>query len=260
MDTEKAEKAQLERNANLDGLIKLQKLDSEIARLSEILDKTLPSEIEELCSSFSNAKEALEKHNQELESIAKIRRDLEASVDDTAVSIAKTKQKLTEVKTNVEYRAVLNEQENLERKIIAIEDRQLELMESAETLMAERNVLNSEAESEERRFQSKKAEKELEMTKLKEQLVVLVLDRKQIKHSIEQDVLAQYERVVKSRNGIGISQVLDRTCQGCYQTIQPQLYYQIRTTGSIYQCPHCDRYLYHNESKNDKATSLGQNK
>ena len=63
--------------------------------------------------------------------------------------------------------------------------------------------------------------------------------------AITPGVFANYEKVSGQRGGIGVAEVVDSSCQACFQMITPQLFILIRTTDKIYQCPHCDRYLYH---------------
>ena len=231
-------------NADLERLVRLQRLDEEIARKSALLEIELPREIEKLRAAFQSASDALKNHDAELAGLAKRRRELEMEADTARESIKKSKQKLNEVKTNVEYRAILKESETLETRIREVEDRQLEVMEAAETRAKDRAALDKGAKEEEARYQREKVEREKAMAQLKEALAALKQERSSLTGEVSPDILATYEKVSRQRNGIGIAPVADRSCAACHQLIPPQLYYQIRTTGEIHQCPHCNRFLY----------------
>lgn len=231
-------------NADLERLIRLQRLDGEIARKSALLETELPREIEKLRAAFQSASDALKNHDAQMTSLAKRRRELEMEADTAREGIKKSKQKLNEVKTNVEYRAILKESETQETRIRELEDQQLEVMEAAETRAKNRAALDKASKEEEARYQKEKVEREQAMAQLKEALDALKKDRAAVTGDISPDILAIYEKVSRQRNGVGIAPVADRSCAACHQLIPPQLYYQIRTTEEIHQCPHCNRFLY----------------
>ncbi|VAX21198.1 hypothetical protein MNBD_NITROSPINAE04-1505 [hydrothermal vent metagenome] len=232
-------------NPDLEQLALLQKIDQEIARKTDLKDNALPAEIEELRVSYEKAEELLKKFDEELNSINKKRKDLELKVEETMNSIAKAKKKLPEVKTNVEYRAIIKEQDNFEKKIVRMEDEQLEMMEEIDTKSGERKELEKAESEEKRKFEVNKKEKQEAMAELGKRLTALSAQRDEIITAISPDVYANYSKVSRQRSGIGVAEVVDKSCRACFQMIPPQLDVLIRTTDEIYQCPHCDRYLYH---------------
>ncbi|VAX24263.1 hypothetical protein MNBD_NITROSPINAE03-1524 [hydrothermal vent metagenome] len=232
-------------NPDLEQLVHLQKIDQEIARKTDLKDNTLPAEIEELRASYQSAKERLKKFDEELSSVNKNRKELELKVEETRDSIAKAKQKLPGVKTNVEYRAILKEQDNFEKKIAQMEDEQLELMEKIDTKSGERKQLEESESEEKQKFEVNKKEKEEAMGELGKRLTALSIERDEVITAISPDVYANYSKVSLQRSGIGVAEIVDQSCRACFQLIPPQLDVLIRTTDEIYQCPHCDRYLYH---------------
>ncbi len=232
-------------NPDLEQLAHLQKIDQETARKTDLKDNALPTEIEGLRVSYENARERLKKFDEELSAINKQRKELELKVEETRDSIAKAKQKLPGVKTNVEYRAILKEQDNFEKKIVLMEDEQLELMESIDTKSGERKQLEKSESEEKQKFEVNKKEKEEAMGELGERLAELSAQRDEIITAISPGVYANYSKVSRQRSGVGVAEIVDQSCRACFQLIPPQLDVLIRTTGEIYQCPHCDRYLYH---------------
>lgn len=230
-------------NADLLRLISLQKLDSEMLRKEKLL-KTLPEEIKQSYSDCEIAKENLKAYDTEAEADKKLQRELESEIEDIREKIAKDKVKLHDVKTNVEYRAILKEEANYEKRIKKIEDRQLELMEKFENRGDSRAKLESILKEEEKKFAIVKKEKNEAIKHVEQKLEELKKKRGSTISDITSSVFKRYENLLKSREGLGVTTVVDRLCSGCNQLIPPQLYYMVRTSDKIYQCPHCSRYLY----------------
>ena len=230
-------------NIDLERLILLQKLDLKIARKSDVL-KRLPVEIEKARADLDEAKSLLKDFDDEVDAANKRRRELETEVETIRDQIAKAKAKLPQVKTNVEYRAILKEQEGYEKKIVDLEDEQLELMEKIEGRAGDRGGLERKVKEEEEKFGVIKAEKEAAIAQVEKDLDELQGERKEILSRITPSILKKYESVLKNRDGVGVVTVRENLCQGCNQLIPPQLYYQVRTTDNIYQCPHCSRFIY----------------
>lgn len=238
-------------NADLERLVALQKLDTKIAG-KEALLKSIPEELKQASAALEGAMARLAEFDAETEADGKKRKELEREVEALKEKIAKDKAKLTQVKTNVEYRAILKEQEGYENRIRRMEDEQLELMEKADSRAPARAALEADAAEEERKFNAVKAEKEAVMAKERAGLDALLAERESILSKITPSILENYERVSKSRDGLGVVQVRDNLCQGCHQLIPPQLYYQIRTSDEIHRCPHCSRFLYFEREETGK--------
>ncbi|MBI5816114.1 MAG: hypothetical protein HZB29_10970 [Nitrospinae bacterium] len=239
-------------NADLERLVRLQKLDTEIARKSAIL-KSLPEEINRHGATLEEAKSRLTVFDTSVDEDKKKRRELEREVETAKDSIAKSKGKLPNLKTNVEYRAALKEVETFEQKIKELEDAQLELMMKMEDLGALRKPLEERVKAEEVKFNVVKTEKEAAMAELSRIIDKVKSERDGVVGGISATVLSDYERVQKARDGLGVALVTERLCQGCNQMVPPQLYYQLRTTDDIYKCPHCSRFIYHEAEESEKA-------
>lgn len=230
-------------NPDLEKLVKLQKVDSELQRKRELLER-LPAEIKEAYASCDEAKARLKEYDDTLEQDRKIRRELEQEVEEIKEKIAKDKQKLPLLKTNVEYRAMLKELENYDNKIASLEDEQLALMERDEKAEEGRKEYEVKVADEEKAFGEIKATKEAAIATVEGRVAELEEERAAIIGGVTPAIFKKYERVLEARNGVGVAEVKDQICQACNQKIQPQLYYNIRTTDELFSCPHCMRFLH----------------
>ncbi|MDH5478218.1 MAG: hypothetical protein OEY50_07785, partial [Nitrospinota bacterium] len=205
-----------QQNPNLERLIKLQEVDKIIGQLTELIQEQIPRQIKALEDDFTSDLAKLKHFDEEVSLLSKQKKALEAEVEDTKVKIAKAKLKLPEVKTNVEYRAILKESDNFERRILKIEDEQLELMEKMEEKALQRPSIESQVADDKARLDKLKAEMEVELKSHSQRLKALNEERSGIIGAVEPDVLASYDKVRKQRKGVGVAQVKDGLCMACF--------------------------------------------
>jgi hypothetical protein len=245
-------------NPDLEKLVRLQDMDAVIGQLTAMIEVTIPGQIKELEDHFVKDQAILKKYDEETAAYTKRKRELEAEVEDNQNKIAKAKHKLNDVKTNVEYRAIVKETENFGERINKIDDEQLALMERMEERSGLRPAILKQVEEDKAKLNKLKAEKEIEQKGLKEKLAGALAERGGIVSGVSPDILANYEKVRGQRGGVGAARVREGSCTACYQIIPPQLFYHIRTSDGIYQCPHCSRYLYYiPEPKVEEAQTAG---
>jgi len=229
---------------DLERLVELQKLDTQILRKQKIL-AALPQEIKRGYANCEAAKAALKAFDATLEADSKKRRDLERGVEELKEKIIKDKSKLPSVKTNVEYTAINKELANYAKQIDQLEEEELLLMEAADGRQEERKAFVARLEEEEKSFAVVKREKEAGIKALEADLEELIGVRKSTNAAIDPQLLASYEKLLKARDGVGVARAQDSVCSACHQAIQRQLYYNVRDSGELITCPHCSRYLYY---------------
>jgi len=250
MDVEAEPKRGSIMNPDLEKLIYLQTVDSNIARKENLL-KTLPEEISRYGKTTESAEKALKDFDEETDGFSKQRRELESEVEDVKVKIANSKTKLPTVKTNVEYRAILKEEQTLGKMIDNLEEKQLELMEKQDGRAEQRVPLEQAFKNAQSEFQVIRKEKEAAMEKVKTALEKLNTERKELVASVTPSIFRAYEKALKARQGVGVAQVANMLCQGCNQLIPPAEYYSIKSTDKLHKCPHCNRFLYHKPEENE---------
>jgi len=62
---------------------------------------------------------------------------------------------------------------------------------------------------------------------------------------IDSDVVFKFERIIKSKQGIGIVPVRGVVCTGCSMILPAQFVNEVRQSNKITFCPYCSRVLYH---------------
>ena len=108
-------------------MVVLQSLDDEIADHRKLFAK-IPLQIDAGCAELEEKKKILSNAKEELDALQKKRKDIELEVQGENDHMAKAKTKLSAVKTNKEYTAILSEVEAIKEKVSGLEDKELEIM------------------------------------------------------------------------------------------------------------------------------------
>jgi hypothetical protein len=229
--------------ADLERLVELQRLDSEIAEV-EAAAAAIPGVIRRIEEQLMKAKAALDAVTAETDRMTKLRRQQERELEEVTDQLKKRQSRLFEIKTNQEYSAVLKEIEGLKHKVSVLEEAILVLLDQIEV------ELKARAE-EEQRVRSSEAEalrdtqrKEAELRQLRGRLSELQGARKGRSKNVELSLLQQYLRLLKSRAGLAVAPARDGSCEGCHVALTPQLYNEVRRNEEILTCERCGRILY----------------
>ena len=146
---------------------------------------------------------------------------------------AKTKTKLSSVKTNKEYSAILVEVDAVKEKILALEDRELELMEILERKERELLPLKANCKEEEEKFNEYKLKKEAESERTEKELEVIRPRRSQAADNLDVKLLEHYTKVFNARQGVVVVPIHENICQGCLQQILPQQVIDVKSGETI---------------------------
>lgn len=230
-------------NDQLQKLIELQALDKEILEFDRIL-ASAPKQIKSGQEDMDAVKKELEQAREVIADMKKSSKQLEADVQMENDHMAKIKTKLTAVKTNKEYSAILAEVESVKEKISAFEDKELEIMESLEEKASELPAIESRFKEEESSFKEYKAKKEAEYERVKGEREAVLGRRQEILESIEPLWANRYGKISKHNDGLAVVSIRESMCQGCFHRLRPQMVIDVKIGEDIIECAHCSRFLY----------------
>ena len=234
-------------NPQLKSLIELQAIDNQICEL-EHGKAAIPKQIESGKAGVKEKQNQLTGAESSLAQLQKERKDLEIDVMEENDHAAKTKTKLSAVKTNKEYSAILVEVDAVKGKILALEDRELELMEILERKERELLPLKANCKEEEEKFNVYKSKKEVESERTEKELEVLRPRRSQAANNLDVKLLEHYTKVFNAREGVVVVAIHENICQGCLQHILPQQVIDVKSGETIIYCEQCSRILYWEET------------
>jgi predicted nucleic acid-binding Zn-ribbon protein len=228
---------------DLERLVQLQRAETDHRKVLAELAR-IPEQKAEFSAQLAAERARLDAAREQLAASQKSRRDQEARVQDLETKRSKYKGQLMEVKTNKEYTAMLHEIEGVEKEIRTLEDQVLVDMEQAESFAAA-------VKNEEREFKAVEERQRAEVKVLDErskaleaQAATLKAERDRVAATVNEDLLARFERVAK-RRGSAVAEAKDGACQECHVKLRLQMYSELKRNDAITECPACNRILYY---------------
>ena len=232
-----------------------------LRELQEILSKKygIQSDIDELPKALATKNELLsrmkqsyvEKNNNFLEASQKIK-ELRQKMNEAERLREKYEEQMDQIQTQREYEALdkeikdsgdkeLQYRHDLQREEAHLDDMKLSL---------EKDELMIEKQEEEVKNEQLKIKSEIESRK--KLLAELEKEEKKITPDLDEEILFKFERIIKSKSGLGIVPIHDQVCTGCHMQLPPQFVNDVRKSESIMFCPYCSRILYYEDEENEE--------
>jgi hypothetical protein len=217
----------------------------EYERDVEEIPKSLDAQIELLSrvkKSYSEKDEAFK------EAEAKVR-DLRQQLAEAEAAREAAEKQMDSISTQREYEALNKEirdatdREHTIRKDLQREERSLsEIEESLRRDEAMIQLQESEIAEKSAKINAEREAKIAEIQKLKNQ-------EEKASEGIDKDILFKFERIIRSKQGIGIVPVKGYVCTGCYMILPAQFVNEVRSGNRIIFCPYCSRVLFYQETE-----------
>ncbi len=237
-----------------DLLIRLQDVDSEIARLSSLLD-AVPGRLQAIETRIHASADVVVQAKEKLAANQKRRRDMEGEVKSFRETIGKYKRQQSEVKTNKENDALKKEIVDSQAKVDGVEERILAEMIAADDIEKEIKAAHKFQAEEEAVLQKEKAVVAAEKADLEKQKAGFEAERAALLPRIPADQRKLYERIVRKMAGVALSRVTDDFCSLCQMRIRPQLLDELIEMRTIITCEACGRILYWVKPKEEEEAS-----
>jgi uncharacterized protein len=227
----------------LNNLISLQTVDLEIKGLMQV-QQELPESMRELESKLAEIKIITAEKTQELEEIKKQHRQLETEMSMLDEGITRSRQRLMEIKDNIEYKAMLKEIAFKEDRKDQKETEILEVLDQIETLSSDLSSLTQEVASRQEVLDKMRSEVQAEIAEQMEKLHGLQAQRQEIQKTIPKQLLKRYDFIREKRQGIAIAEVRQGVCLACHMNLPPQKFIELQMDKELMTCPHCQRIIY----------------
>lgn len=228
----------------------LQRFDARLQEHDNAL-KTLPEKLQALKNDLGKVEGLLAKERLQLADAEKFRRDSESNLKADEQNVAKSKAKLSQVKTGKDHMAAQREMENM-RKMVG--EREEELVKLVDAI----NAYKKSVETHEKDVAELRSHVEKEEVATNARLAEITAktaaergERDTVAAKIRADLMKKYNHV-RQRRGVAVVPVVGGSCQGCHMKIPPQLYNVLQRAATIETCPTCNRIIYWDEIMKDK--------
>ena len=188
-----------------------------------------------------------------------------STMEETKASIGRLRHRLAEaelqretyekqmdlIKTQREYEALDKEirdatekEQQLRKEILKEEKDQDEIVHSIEREESMIRQQEEELEVEQKKIQDEGEEK-------KKALEALRGEEEKITPDLDGEILFKFERIIKSKAGIGIVPVKSAVCTGCHMRLPAQFENDVRKGEEILFCPYCSRILFFEDAEEE---------
>jgi Zn-ribbon protein, possibly nucleic acid-binding len=186
--------------------------------------------------------------NEQYEKVRDHISELKTQLFEAESSREKSEKAMDTITTQREYEALDKEirdagdREQLVRKDLQKEERTFQELD--EDLKREESLIKQQEEELNERKQALSAEidaKNRELASLKE-------SEDEVSPGINPETKFKLERIIRSKQGVGIVAIHGNVCTGCHMILPAQFANEVRIGDKIVYCPYCSRILYYLEN------------
>ncbi len=224
-------------------LIQLQTMDLKRQKDREILE-SFPEKMAIAEKPLLDARSELEEARATLKVITQERKEKELALQVIEDKIVKLKLRLTDLKTNKEYHAHLQEIAAARNSKSEIEDQLITAMDEAERLTEEISEKETTLSKDEAEFSEIKKEMQAEMDAVASTVAEIEAEWQATAEKISKNLLSSYQRLFTSNKGLAVVPVNGFTCTGCHFSLPPQLIAEVKRQEKVLTCGYCHRILY----------------
>jgi predicted nucleic acid-binding Zn-ribbon protein len=228
----------------LEPIYALQKKDRKLIKLMrEIRD--IPQRKNDIEAQLSGSKKKLDTALNSRKHTEVTLKEQELEVESLNEKVIKYKNQQMEAQTNEQYRAFVKEIGAVEDEIKALEEKEIQLMESLEagkSIVAEcEEKLGGEREG----IADELGELDERATYLHEKIEGMKADRKRAASGCDTALLQKYSRILNNKKDFAVVLIeAGGHCGGCHMKLPPQVTNDARNPGKIVACNFCGRIVY----------------
>lgn len=202
----------------------------------------------------ATAEKALQQADQRLEEIRSRQQEHEVQLKKLQGDVLSKREQISRYRTqqlatrkNDEYAAFNHEIAVGEATIVTLEDRQLILMEEAETLAFELQTAQEVDAIERQRIHTLLGTLDARRANLLARQTEFREERPRLTVGIEEDLLERYDRLFKSKDGTAVVPLEHGVCTGCHMQMTTQTVISTKAEKEMTSCSQCGRILYTEE-------------
>ena len=227
----------------LEGLFNLQKVDSQVDKI-KILRGELPLEVEDLELEIENLNTRLKSQTDVEDDLNNVINSQNLKISEANTLIEKYNKQQMKVRNNREFNAINKELEfqalEIElanKKIISLG---LEIDENKEKI----KLIKAKLRERKKHLKTKKEKLSDIVQSTEKEEKKLLTQKKKLQKTIETDLFETYESLRSiSKNGLAVVKVLRNACGGCFSSVTPQHYLDIKMRKELLFCESCGRIL-----------------
>jgi len=227
----------------IEKLLALQDRDQKLRTLRLEL-QAVPNEVASKQKLIADSAARLELARTRAKAIEVEKKSLQVEAASKRDQIARYKTQQLQTRKNEEYTALSHEISTVEKLISSIEDKELALMEEADSLAPEIAAADKIHAEEKARLEGQISLLREKEGNLKKRIEEVQQSRVAALAGIDEELLERYERLFETKNARAVVAVEHDVCTGCHMKITAQTSLALRSDKSVISCPQCGRLLH----------------
>lgn len=224
-------------------LVRLQAIDTRLGLLKAEAAR-IPERVEAARRLLLEAQRRLVQSQTEGEASARQKREKERELEACEEKLSKARNRQSEIKTNKEYQAHLQEIESLKLEKGRVEEELLVLMDQVETSKREEAERARIVKDTEQKFERERQQLEKQSETLKTELETSEKEREATVPIMDPKLLKMYQQLKDLHHDLAVVPIQRGTCGGCHMNIPPQRVAEVKTRERILTCSECQRIIY----------------
>jgi predicted nucleic acid-binding Zn-ribbon protein len=225
-------------------LVELQGIDDQAVIVRNAMTASA-QKVEAVRGKVAAVSAILEEAKQAKALLQRRQRELDLGIEENNALTQKSNDRLMTIKNNREYRALLREIEESQKKTSAMEDELVEVLDKIEAADKEVRRLADECKVLDDALVQEQADTDKELSACRKKLSSLSKERSSLASLMDPGLYKRYTMILEYRNGKAVVPVQSYVCRGCHMNIPPQTYNELQRQDAIMYCPHCERIIYY---------------
>ncbi|MBI2437838.1 MAG: hypothetical protein HYV36_03375 [Lentisphaerae bacterium] len=230
----------------IDQLLIVQERDCHMARCQQELSE-IPNRKQSAEGKLTDQRSALEKAQATHKTCLAAIKNAEVEIETIRQQVAKLREQQFQIKSNEEFKVLNKEIGALQEKVRSLEDREIELMESAELSQREADSWKAKVGGAEETMRGECRQLDERRKNLEAEMQQLAHDRQGLASGIPADWLTHYTRVMENRRDAALVSIEGKrlnACGGCHMTLPPHILQDVKHSETLITCSFCARLLY----------------
>jgi uncharacterized protein len=234
--------------------------------LQDILSKKfeVEKEIEEIPKSLATKSELLNRIRKSYTDKGGTYQEVQNRIGDFSQKLLDAEQAREQYESQMDAIKTQREYEALDKEIKDATEKEQNLRKELQREENLREELKANLEKEEMMIRKQEEEVKEEQSKIKlkikdktKELKGLQNEEKKATPGVDEEILFKFERIIRSKAGVGIVSLHKGVCSGCYMILPPEFVNTVRTGKSVMFCPYCSRILFYAEDDEAAAEEAG---
>ena len=228
---------------NIELLIKVQALDTRAYELNRLKGEK-PRVLEEFRQAVQLEKDSLVRAKEDLTAIQLKRKDKELQLQKKEEEVKKFQTQLYQIKSNKEYKALVGQIEGLKADDSVLEEEIIVFFDEIDKANKEISEAEDNLKKEEAKLKEAEETLKKEISQIDSELDKLRGEKEKITSNIDKIILGKYEHILKNKNGLAMTKLVNGVCQGCNMNVPPQVINEVKMKEELMICENCSRILY----------------